>query len=111
MRLFQIELGFLSSALSRFAKNRSLISVQATNLQEVKWLNKSGRKKKVYRWLVKRQVQSSRFESISNDATLMLFFWPNSFSFLISRYLMGEEGYCLTTLVTALAYLATLKPT
>lgn len=26
-------------------------------------------------------TQSSRFESISNDATLMLFFWPNSFSF------------------------------
>ena len=73
MRLFQIELRFLSSALSRFAKNRSLISVQATNLQEVKWLKKSGRKKKVYRWLVKRQVQSSRFESISNDATHVIF--------------------------------------
>ena len=73
MRLFQIELRFLSSALSRFAKDRSLISVQATNLQEVKWLSKSGRKMKVYRWLVKRQVQSSRFESISNDATHVIF--------------------------------------
>lgn len=73
MRLFQIELRFLSSALSRCAKDRSLISVQATNLQEVKWLSKSGRKMKVYRWLVKRQVQSSRFECISNDATHVIF--------------------------------------
>lgn len=31
--------------------------------------------------------------------------------FIPEGYLMGEEGYCLTTLVTALAYLATLKPT
>ncbi|XP_067053193.1 VPS9 domain-containing protein 1-like isoform X1 [Acropora muricata] len=31
--------------------------------------------------------------------------------FIPEGYLMGEEGYCLTTLTTALAYLATLKPT
>lgn len=31
--------------------------------------------------------------------------------FIPEGYLMGEEGYCLTTLLTALAYLATLKPT
>ena len=51
----------------------------------------------------------------SNLLVMMLhscyFFGLIPFLFLISRYLMGEEGYCLTTLVTALAYLATLKPT
>ncbi|XP_068684680.1 VPS9 domain-containing protein 1-like isoform X1 [Montipora foliosa] len=31
--------------------------------------------------------------------------------FIPAGYLMGEEGYCLTTLMTALAYLATLKST
>ena len=109
-RLFQIQFQFVSSALSRFAKNNSLIKVceQRTCKRSNGSINQEEKRKSIGGLL------KSKYNPHGSNllvTTLMLFFGVILFFFFISRYLMGEEGYCLTTLVTALAYLATLKPT